>query len=115
MGGETKNFYFSFLILFFLTGCIHVEGMVEEEQKSYLKFSGATAYSFVQIDDHDPFELKLGYTVEDDGTKTEKDNLPLYQLSPGKHRIIVRKKDGKVVVDRILLLGNGITKEIRVP
>ena len=96
-----RAFLCVFLVVF-LFGCGLTEGVIQKDQKSYLLFTGNISNSIVYIDELSPVEIS-----EDNG-KT------LYEISPGKHNIIVRKS-GEVVVNRDILLGNGITKEISIP
>lgn len=114
----TTNQRTSFILLIvmclFFIGCGYTEGVLQQESKSYLWFTGNTEKAIVFIDENKPFEIENYYIDPETGQKIKKDDIIHYQVSPGKHKIIV-KKDGEVVVERILILGNGITKEIRVP
>lgn len=97
----------SYLLLVFLLlcgGCGLTEGVVQKEAKSFLWFTGNTQNAIVYIDNLAPITLD----------NTNKSSSIHYELSPGKHSIIV-KKSGEEVVDRNILLGNGITKEIQIP
>ena len=78
-------------------------------------FSGNTAGAEVYIDDLVPFTLgESVYGDERTGEMVERKDLDHYQITPGKHLVIV-KRDDKVVVKREILLGNGMTKEIQIP
>ncbi len=98
---KIQNFLLVILAFFHLVGCGYKEGTLVKDSVSYLWFTGNIAQANVTIDDRKPFELG-------------KEGLVHYQIPPGKHRIIV-KKGGEVVVDRILIIGNEITKEIQIP
>lgn len=89
--------------LFFLqiSGCGYKEGTLVKDPVSYLWFTGNITEAIVFVDDKKPFELG-------------KEGLVYHQIPPGQHRIIV-KKGQEVVVDRILIIGNEITKEIQIP
>lgn len=94
------------LVLFLIlsvafVGCGYTEGIVQKSPKSYLWFTGKTQNAFAFIDDREPFEV--------DNRKTTH-----FQIAPGKHKIIVKKND-QIVVNRVLLIGDGMTKEIQVP
>lgn len=105
----------SVLLSFFLTGCGYHEGVIQSDSKSYLWFTGNINNAVVYIDDNAPFSLKtVTYIDEATGEKKENAELTHYQISPGKHDIIV-KRDSIVVVNRKILLGSGITKEISIP
>ncbi len=85
-----------------LTGCGGYQtGVVSEAQKSYLFFNYEAQGSEYSVDD------SAWYKIEKTG-ETE-----LYPTIPGKHRIKVRKQ-GVIVVDKMVLLGDGISKEIKV-
>lgn len=86
----------------FMSGCGYKEGVQSEERVSYLYFSGSAKGAVVYIDDLPTF------TVEKLGPDET------YKVAPGKHLIIV-KRDGVVLVERVLMLGDGIAKEIYVP
>jgi hypothetical protein len=85
-------------------GCGLKEGIVEKEPKSYLWFTGNLKNTTIYIDNLSPIILN----------KENSSETVHYELSPGKHSIVV-KKSGEVIVDRSVLLGNGITKEIQIP
>jgi hypothetical protein len=86
-----------------LSGCGgYNEGIVQAERESFLQFSGNLNQATVLIDNLQSFVLK----GNSDNTH--------YKLAPGKHHVVV-KQNNKVVVDRTILLGNGMTREIRIP
>ena len=88
---------------------------MQREAKSYLWFTGNTEGAFVYIDDLNPIELGKNYYIDSEtGEKIEKSKEIHYELIPGKHRIIVKKMGAKIV-NRIVLLGSGIIKEIEIP
>ena len=91
------------LVLFGICyGCGLKEGVIQNEAKSYIYFTGDTQNAVAYIDDLDPINLNSS------------SNDVHFEISSGKHNIIV-KKSGKEVVNRTLLLGSGITREIRIP
>ena len=87
-----------------LTACGYKEGIIQTSSNSYLKFTGNTHDAFATIDDSDPFSIQ---SASDNGKITH------YQVSPGKHKIIV-KRNNNVVLNREVLIGKGMTKEINV-
>jgi hypothetical protein len=99
--------YIGLFFLFLCSGCGLKEGVVNTETKSYLWFTGDTQGAVVYIDDLDPFYL------DRQGNKNSNGHVH-YKISSGKHTIKI-KKSGVEIVNRTLLLGNGITKEIQVP
>jgi len=101
------------IIYFFLITCIlmsltacggYKEGVILSSPNSYLKFTGNTNNAFVTIDDTDPFPIQ---------STNENGKIIHYQVSPGKHKIIV-KRSNNVVLNKEVLIGNGMTKEIHV-
>lgn len=88
------------LLLTFFAGCGYKEGVVTEDTKSYLYFTGELDDVTVSIDNSEEFEVKEG-----------RDNR--YKLKPGKHLIEVYR-DGTKIIQREIFLGNGIAKEIEV-
>lgn len=91
------------LFIFLLcTGCGLKEGVIQKQSRSYLWFTGAAWNAVAYIDDLDPIVLK-------------KTNRPVhYEISPGKHHIVV-KRNGAEIVNRVLLVGTGAVREISVP
>lgn len=85
-------------------GCGLQEGVIQKESKSSLWFTGNIKNSIVYIDDLAPINLNDNSGFD-----------PIhYEISPGKHVIVV-KRSGEEVVNRNILLGSGITKEIHIP
>ena len=98
-----------------VTGCGYQEGIRQPDRQSYVWFSGDTDGAFAIIDNDTPFEIVPTYSVDrETGEKVKKKSRTLYQIKPGKHEIVVQK-NGKVVVNRVLIIGSGATKEVRVP
>jgi hypothetical protein len=97
-----KIIYLGLVIFLLCIGCGLKEGVVQKEPKSFLWFTGNTKDAIVYIDDLSPIILK------------ENQAKIHYEISPGKHSIVV-KKMGEEVINRIVLFGNGITKEIEIP
>ena len=116
MSYQKLTFIILGLFVFLLSvGCGLREGVVQKETKSYLWFTGSTEGAFVYIDDLKPIELGKNYYIDSEtGEKVQKTKEIHYELTPGKHRVVV-KKMGIKIVNRIVLLGNGIIKEIEIP
>jgi len=112
-----KTIYLGFIVLMLIIGCGLKQGVVQKEPKSFLWFTGNTEDAIVYIDDLNPIILSAQVYVDKDengDANTYKPDVVHYEITPGKHTIIV-EKDGKEVVNRIVLLGDGITKEIPIP
>ena len=112
-----KNIFYSWLVLLVLCGgCGLKEGVVQKEPKSFLWFTGNTQNAIVYIDDLNPIVLNEGNSSasNNDDNNTNRSGEVHYEITPGKHTIVV-KKSGQEVVNRNILLGNGITKEIQIP
>ncbi len=101
-----KTIYFFLITCIFmsLTACGYKEGIVQSSTNSYLQFTGNIHNAFVTIDDSDPFPIQ---------SKSENGKTMLYQVSSGKHKIVL-KRDNNVVLNREVLVGQGMTKEIHV-
>ncbi len=92
-----------FLCLVIFFGCGLKETVVQKEKISYLSFSGNIENAVVFVDDLEPISLK-----------SDKREPVHYEVSAGKHHIVVTK-NGSEVVNRIVLIGSGSVKEIKVP
>lgn len=88
-----------------VSSCGYKEGVIQPGNKSYLVFTGNTDDIQVTIDDNVPF---LGQASVEEGKET------LFQISPGKHMIVIRRGN-EIVLQREIIIGNGMTKEIQVP
>jgi hypothetical protein len=104
------------LVLFLsFSGCGYKEGIEQSDLQSYVWFTGDTKDAIATIDNNEPFRIEPAYSVDEStGSKTPKQGRTLYQVSPGKHKVIVKKND-EVVVNRVILISAGITKEIKIP
>tara|TARA_B110001454_G_C12659071_1_gene408751 strand:+ start:343 stop:657 length:315 start_codon:yes stop_codon:yes gene_type:complete len=94
-------------VLFMLTSACssyntYSSGSTTAEPVSYLYFSGNVEGAEVSIDDAPAF------LVTKSGVKQQ------YKVTPGKHTIKVSKQ-GIVIVERSILLGDGHEKEIYIP
>lgn len=110
-----KAIYLGLVILLLCVGCGLKEGVVQKEAKSYLWFTGNTEGALVYIDDFNSIELGKNYYIDSEtGEKIEKNKEIHYALTPGKHKVIVKKME-TIIVNRIVFLGGGIIKEIKIP
>jgi hypothetical protein len=83
-----------------LSGCGYKEGISTSRQVSFLYFSGNTDNVSASIDNGEQFSVEPG-----------RDNQ--YEVRPGKHNILVYR-EGLIVVEREVYLGDGVAKEIGV-
>jgi len=111
-----KIIVMTFAIMAFLatTGCGYREVVRQPDTQSYIWFSGNTNEAVALIDDNEPIKIDPAYYTNSSGEKLNCDGKTLYEIKPGKHEVIVKKND-KIVVHRILIIGSGATKEVRVP
>lgn len=100
-------------VLALVTGCAHRDGVVQGQDKSYFWFTGNTKGAVVRLNDLAPMVLGDASGVKDTGG-IPKSKDTLYEVAPGKYTVIV-ERDGGVVVNRAVLVGAGMTKEVRVP
>lgn len=101
------------MCLFLCGGCGLNEGVVQKEPASFLWFTGNTENAVVYIDHLAPINLNETTGVSTDDENSSNGDIH-YRISPGKHTIII-KKAGLEIVNRNLLLGNGMTREIYIP
>jgi hypothetical protein len=102
-----------FAALLILVSCGHREGVRQPDNLSYIWFSGNTDGAVAIIDGNESFKVDLTY-INSGGEKVKTDGKTLYEVKPGKHEILV-KRNGEVVIHRVLMINLGATKEVRVP
>lgn len=88
---------FSFILF---TGCGHKEGTVTATKKSYLYFTGNVSNVTVSVDGGEKFNVIAGQNNQ-------------YSIYPGKHLVEVYR-NGKIIVQRKIYVGDDIAKEIEV-
>ncbi|MBW1650691.1 MAG: hypothetical protein JRJ44_08480 [Deltaproteobacteria bacterium] len=108
--------YLCLISLLLCGGCGLKEGVLDNEPKSFLHFTGNTQNAIVYIDNLDPIAIDEPTPVANDENKNNANRIRQshYQISPGLHAVVI-KKSGAEIVNRSILLGNGITKEIQIP
>ena len=104
-----KKLMFLSLLLFLIVSCGYYEGVVQPTPRSYMSFMGNVDGATAIIDD----AITLNLYKELRGSEGEKKPV-LFQITPGKHKLIVTKM-GREVVNRVVIIGDGATKEIEVP
>jgi len=93
-----KSFILSLGALF-IFACGHVEGTIQKAENGLIVFSGNLENVNIKIDELELFTPSYGKH---------------YQLSPGKH-VLTAYRDGALVLNKIIFLGNQVTMEIRIP
>ena len=88
------------LSVLLFSGCGYKEGVSTGKKMSFLYFSGNTENISVSVDDGEQFTVLPGIDNQ-------------YEVLPGKHKIVVYRQ-GAVIVEREVYLGDGISKEIGV-
>jgi hypothetical protein len=83
----------------FIFACGHVEGTIQKAEKGFIVFSGNLENVSIKIDELEPFIPS--YRKH-------------YQMAPGKHTLMAYR-DGKILLNRIIILGNQVTMEIEIP
>ena len=104
-----RKLILSGLLLLSIVSCGYYEGVVQPTPKSYLAFIGNTRGSVAVIDDAITLNLDKELQETDGRGKTD-----LFQIAPGKHKVIVTRM-GREVVNRVIIVADGATKEIQVP
>lgn len=106
---KAKKLILLVLLFFLIISCGYYEGVVQPTPQSYLSFIGNTSGAIALIDD----AITLNLDNELKGGDSEK-KVVLFQISPGKHKVVVTRM-GQAVVNRIIIVADGATKEIQVP
>jgi hypothetical protein len=104
-----RKLILSGLLLLSIVSCGYYEGVVQPTPQSYLAFVGNTRGAVAVIDDVTTLNLDKEL-LETDG----RGKAVLFQITPGKHKVIVTKV-GREIVNRIIIVADGATKEIQVP
>lgn len=117
--GNRGNILFMMFVLFLVTpwllqSCGMKSGVVQEREKSYLKFTGNVKGSMAILDQEHRIDLTKAMYHKDATGEIVYDPDVLFEITPGKHDIQV-ERDGGVVVNRVFLIGNNQTKEIFIP
>ena len=95
------KFSLALLLASTLLACGNTEGVRSTEQSSFVYFTGNAQGVSATVGDGEPFVVnKLG-------------ERNVYKVASGKQRVVVRKA-GVIVVDRIVLLGDGQSKEFNI-
>lgn len=97
-----------------VASCGYKEGVIQPSPKSYLWFTGNIENADVYIDDSNLFKLDQYVKDPASGENRAPSRSVHYQLAPGKHTVVI-KKENKIVVNRVLILGEGMTTEIEIP
>jgi hypothetical protein len=104
-----RRLILSGLLLLSLVSCGYYEGVVQPTPKSYVAFTGNTVGASAVIDGAVTLDL------DREMMRTEgKDRPILFQIVPGRHRIIVTRM-GREVVNRLVIIADGATQEILIP
>jgi hypothetical protein len=104
-----RKLVLSGLLLLSIVSCGYHEGVVQPTPRSYVVFIGNTNGATAVIDGTITLNLDKELLKTDEGGKTI-----LFQIAPGKHEVIVTRM-GKEVVNRVIIIADGATKEIQIP
>lgn len=112
---QSMSLVVAFLVLAScLSSCGYKEGVTISDNKSYLWFSGNSEGVTATIDDQSSFDLGRSYHVDAQGNNKSKTRPVHYEVDPGKHTVKLMR-DGQIILERTLLLGNRMTMEIEIP
>ena len=87
------------LAVLFIFACGHQEGTIQKAEKSLIFFSGNLGNVTIHIDEIEPFTPS--YATH-------------YQMLPGKHTLKAYR-DGNLLLNKVIILENQVTMEIRIP
>jgi hypothetical protein len=104
-----KKLVFSGLLLLSIVNCGYYEGVVQPTPKSYVVFTGNAAGAVAVIDDAITLDIDREIRKTGEAGKTI-----LFQIASGRHKIIV-KRAGTEIVNRVVIIADGATKEIQIP
>ena len=117
------------IITLFFTSCStpgYYTGVVQKEEKSFLRFIGNTKDVTVYIDDYKPFTLRQekGLKSYDNyGLKkvpsvtsgwADGSEYNIYQVDNGKHRLKIYRSNN-LIVNRVIFVESNATMEISIP
>lgn len=111
------------LLLLFVSACGYQSGQIQKQEESFVKFTGTWENAEVYFDNAPVIVLAYKdvatgndgeYVGNETETTTREKPVLTYSLSPGKHRVKIIR-DGRVVVNRVLFLGDQSTMEVRIP
>lgn len=112
-----KNIFIIAFSLLTIISCVigRREGVIQKPDASYLHFTTINNENLkstlsLVIDDAQPFAVEIDKTT---GSNTRFTYKKLYQISPGKHNIKVYK-DGNLVIEKLIYVGNQETVEIEI-
>lgn len=103
-----------FVLAFCMSACGFKEGVVMPDKKSYLWFAGKSDGVTMMIDDQPPFDLGSSYHVDSQGNNKSKATPVHFEVDPGTHTIKLMR-NGQLILERTLLLGNHMATEIEIP
>jgi len=94
---------FRFIILLLVASlifaCGYTTGTIQKAEKSFIVFSGNLENVKIHIDELESFTPSSGKH---------------YEMAPGKHTLLAYR-EGKLLLNRIIILENHVTTEIKVP
>ncbi len=95
------------LLVLAATGCAwrKIEEQHQMEARSYVRPVGNTAGATVTLTGKRTYNFVIGQRTTSDS--------PRYAVDPGNYRVTVQR-GGQIVLDRMLLLADGETRELRV-
>ena len=97
-----------------VSGCGYKEGVTIQDTKAYLWFTGESEGVSLYLDAQDPIELAPSYYTDDQGSRRPRNKPVYYEIDPGKHTIKLMRS-GQVILERNILIGNHMTREIEIP
>jgi len=97
-----------------LGGCSGRESTLSPDQNAYVWFTGDAKGVTATIDGQGPIALTPNYTTDANGQRKGRLSEVHYEIEPGKHTIKLFR-GGMLILERVVLIGNHMTKEIQIP
>jgi hypothetical protein len=93
------RFIILLLVASLIFACGYTTGTIQKAEKSFIVFSGNLENVKIHIDELEPFTPSSGKH---------------YEMAPGKHNLLAYR-EGKLLLNRLIILENQVTTEIKVP
>lgn len=98
----------------FAGGCGYKESVTTPDRNAFIHFVGDHEGVVAYIDEQGPIDIGPVHFTNTKGERKVKPSDAHYEVDPGKHHIKLMR-DGEVILERVILLGNHATQDIEIP